>query len=215
MFNFNTPKWPTLDLETIKQRGRLLVIDDLDFPYKVLFEKDGYLIDKWDDVKDLHKLETGYYDLILLDLQGVAKELSPQEGRGLLKHIKKINPSQIVFAYSNAEWSLKNQDFFQIADKALAKNQDYYVFKQAVDEFLVKRFSIDYYLEKIEKAIPNSSYIDKHKVKFKMKKLILKKETAKIEDYLSSQSLDANTINTIATIANSAIGVFQICLTLL
>jgi CheY-like chemotaxis protein len=47
------------------------VIDDQDFPYKELFERDGYTVTKWDDVHDLAQLESGEFDLILLDLLGV------------------------------------------------------------------------------------------------------------------------------------------------
>ncbi len=33
------------------KRARLLVIDDADFPYLSLFERDGYTMEKWADVK--------------------------------------------------------------------------------------------------------------------------------------------------------------------
>jgi len=59
--------WPTIELSEIKKRARLLVIDDSDFPYQSLFERDGYTIEKWPDVTDLPKLESGFYDVVLLD----------------------------------------------------------------------------------------------------------------------------------------------------
>ena len=70
MFGFfsNRKDWPTLTLEDIKKRARLLVIDDEDFVYRSLFETDGYVMDKWDDVEDLSKLEQNFYDVIILDV---------------------------------------------------------------------------------------------------------------------------------------------------
>lgn len=58
----------------------MLVIDYADFAYQSLFERDGYTMEKWSDVDDLPKLEAGYYDLILLDLQGVGREQSAEQG---------------------------------------------------------------------------------------------------------------------------------------
>ena len=51
-------EWPSLSLEEIKKRSRILVIDDNEFFYLELFRNDEYSIDKWDDVEDLSKLET-------------------------------------------------------------------------------------------------------------------------------------------------------------
>jgi hypothetical protein len=71
--------WPETPFEEIKKRARLLVIDDDVFAYCELFKRDGYAIDQWSDVEDLNKLENGIFDLILLDIQGVGKTISPSE----------------------------------------------------------------------------------------------------------------------------------------
>lgn len=138
--------------EEIKKRAKILVIDDNDFAYTTLFTRDGYTIEKWDDIDNLERLENNYYDLILLDIQGVGQNESEEEGFGILKHIRKKSPAQIVIAFSNADWSLKYQDFFDLADKKLAKSQDYVEFKRVVDSLLEQRFDPNYYLEKISKV---------------------------------------------------------------
>ncbi|MGB3087490.1 MAG: hypothetical protein WBC53_07175, partial [Phycisphaerae bacterium] len=83
---------------------RIVVIDDEKeaFPLDVLASQ-GYAIDHWGDVKDLQKLETGFYDIIILDIGGVGQELdADNEGLGVLRHIKKVNPSQIVGLHRSA-----------------------------------------------------------------------------------------------------------------
>src|SRR5258706_2594560 len=102
---FPSPKWPELSIDESRKRARILVIDDQKFAYLELFKRDGYNIDKWEDVTDLQKLESGYYDVILLDIQGVARDISSDQRLGLLKHLHKVSPAQIVIAYSNADWS--------------------------------------------------------------------------------------------------------------
>jgi CheY-like chemotaxis protein len=101
-------KWPQPTIDEIRKRARILVIDDQEFPYAKLFERDGYSIKKWDDVDNLTELEQGDHDLILLDLQGVGKAESAEEGLGILKHIRTRRPAQIIIAYSNADWPLRN-----------------------------------------------------------------------------------------------------------
>jgi CheY-like chemotaxis protein len=103
MFDFFNKKtnWPSMKFEEMKKRARILVIDDKPFAYSKLFKNDGYNIEKWDDIKDLPKLETGYYDVILLDIQGVGTKQSVDQGFGILRHLRRENPSQIIVAYSS------------------------------------------------------------------------------------------------------------------
>lgn len=138
-------------LEEIKKRAKILVIDDSEFAYAPLFKRDGYTIEKWDDVENLEQLENNYFDLILLDIQGVGQNESEEEGFGILKHIREKSPAQIVIAFSNADWSLKYQGFFDLADSKLAKSQDYVEFKRIVDNLLTQRFNPNFYIEKIER----------------------------------------------------------------
>ncbi|MCY1434820.1 hypothetical protein D9M71_508940 [compost metagenome] len=152
---------PTFD--EIKKRAKILVIDDSEFAYLPLFSRDGYTVEKWDDVEKLDRLENNYYDIILLDIQGVGQNESEEEGFGILKHIKAKSPAQIVIAFSNADWSLKYQDFFDLADKKLAKSQDYVEYKRIVDDLLSQRFNPNFYLEKISK-IQNLNPIEKTKI---------------------------------------------------
>jgi hypothetical protein len=135
--------------EDMKQRTRILVIDDKRFPYQSRFQNDGYSIDKWNYAKSLTPLETNYYDIILLDQHGIGKG-DITDGMTLIKHIKKINPAQIIIAYSQSKFSLSDVSFFNAADGCLDKNEDYCVFKGKVDSLIIKRFSPEYYAEVIK-----------------------------------------------------------------
>lgn len=98
---------PEIPLEEIRKRARLLVIDDQGFNYKPLFEKDGYMLTEWRDVEDLTKLEDNSFDVILLDVNGVGKLISNEQGLGVLQHIRETSPTQLVIAFSNAKFDLK------------------------------------------------------------------------------------------------------------
>jgi CheY-like chemotaxis protein len=127
-----------------------LVVDDADFAYLELFKRDGYTVEKWDDVEDLAKMESGYFDVILLDMKGIAKSQSKDQGLGLIRHLKDVRPMQLIVAFSSADFSLKYKEFFDRADGVLATGADYVEFKQLVDSLLVRRFDPEYYLHRLD-----------------------------------------------------------------
>ena len=205
MFLRRRPKWPRVEHEDIVRRSRLLVIDDGDFPYLPLFERDGYTMEKWDDVEDLAALETGKFDVILLDLLGVGRAESADEGFGLLEHIRATNPAQIVVAYSNAEWSLEYQPFFEKADAALHKTQaDYVEFKRTVDRLLDQRFSLGFYLTRISTELGESSTAEALE---KAESAILAGEVASLTQYLKNRIADGATVDRVLMLVQAAAGV--------
>jgi len=197
--------WPQLPADEIRKRSKLLVIDDQQFDYVSLFEKDGYNIEKWDDIVDLPKLESGYYDVILLDIQGVGKQQSSNEqGFGILKHLKKVRPPQIIIAYSNADYAVKYQDFFSMADAAFSKASDYVDFKRKVDELLISRFSMGFYVDKIiALASPHTS--DMGKIRKLSRKAIAQRNANIVKPYLEGVIDDKELITTILRIIGCAI----------
>lgn len=183
ILNIFQKKWPEISIDEIRKRSRILVIDDSEFPYLPLFKKDEYQIEKWDDIEDLTKLEDGYYDLILLDIQGVGKDRSSEQGLGILKHIHTINPAQIIIAFSSADYSLKYHEFFQMADVALPKSTDYYSFKRTVDKLLCDRFSLGFYVDRICR-IAGDKFQNDQALKKLAQEAILTSSTKKLEEYL-------------------------------
>jgi CheY-like chemotaxis protein len=182
------------------------VIDDDVFTYKTLFKRDGYTIDKWNDVTDLTKLETGYYDIILLDIQGVGQDLSKEQGLGILKHLRQVNPTQIIIAYSNADWSLQYQEFFKLADATLAKNADYVDFKRIVDDLLQKRFTISFYLDKVV-GVVKDDVADTQHIRQLAEKAILSRSTEKLEKYLKVNLDKAEAVTAVISIIKSVMSI--------
>lgn len=200
------PRWTQLSITEIRKRARLLIVDDGEFFYLDLFRKDGYSIEKWNDVKDLPKLESGFYDIILLDIQGIGKKQSQDQGLGILRHLKKACPTQIVVAYSNADFSLKYKEFFDLANKVLAKQADYVDFKRAVDELLENRFSFGFYVESISRlAAPHIP--DVLKIQKATEKAIRTRNIQSLEKLLQKSETPLNIIEAIIRITKSAIEV--------
>jgi CheY-like chemotaxis protein len=200
-------------VDELRRRARILVVDDQEFAYLSLFRRDGYNVDKWEDVVDLQKLESGYYDLILLDIQGVGREHSADQGLGILKHLHRAAPAQIVIAYSNADWSLKYQAFFSMADAVLAKGKDYVEFKRTVDTLILRRFSLEFYVEKVVSLL-GEDIQDHAKLRDVARRSILKNAPVKLSDYLQSQTDNSDNISMAMQVAQVAIGIMQLAISL-
>jgi CheY-like chemotaxis protein len=199
-------KWPTFTSDEIRKRARLLVIDDGEFPYQGLFKRDGYAIDKWNDVENLSILERGAFDIILLDIHGVGSKESKEQGFGVLKHLRAATPAQIVIAYSNSDWSLKYQEFFDLADAKLDKRSDYVDFKKVVDDQLRRRFSLEFYVERALQTVGTRAP-DHQKLRKLVTKAILSRNPRPLEKYLTS-TLDTKDITDIVLrILQVAIGI--------
>lgn len=199
-------EWPEPTIDEIRKRARILVIDDQEFPYAQLFERDGYTTKKWDDVTNLTELEQGDYDLILLDLQGVGRAESSEEGLGVLKHIRTTCPAQIIIAYSNADWPLKNQPFFHMADATLQKSADYVEFKEKVDELLVQRFSLGFYVSRIQSELASHKQ-ELPALEKNSRDAILAGRADHLGKYLRNKVTDPAAIDGALQIANIAIGI--------
>jgi CheY-like chemotaxis protein len=203
------PEWPRLSHEEIVKRTRVLVIDDSEFPYQRLFKRDGYNIEKWADVRDLPALERGDYDVILLDLHGVGRSLSADQGLGVLAHLDDVNPTQIIIAYSNAEWSVEYQEFFSSADAVLHKTKDdYVVFKRTVDELLDSRFSLGFYVGRIERELADVAVSGQ--VVEKARRAMASGRTDGFKRYLRGHVDDPRTVDRVLAIIQVAIGVAQL-----
>lgn len=201
--------WPTVSQDEIRRRARVLVVDDADFAYMTLFERDGYRMDKWDDVTDLSKLESGYYDVILLDIHGVGAERSRDEGLGILRHLKKVAPAQIIVAYSNADWALKYQEFFDQADAVLDKRADYVDFKRTLDELLRHRFSLSFYVDRIA-TLAAGSHPDISALRTLAEEAILRREVRDLEAYLLDSRVDPRYLVMAMQVAQVAIALLQV-----
>lgn len=198
------PEWPSVSHSEIVKRARLLVIDDGEFPFEKLFTRDGYNVKKWDRIENLGELENGNFDLILLDLMGVGSEESLTDGLGLIEHLKERNPSEIVVAYSNSEFSVDAQPFFAQADAVLHKTRDDYVrFKRVVDELLEKRFSYGFYASVLDRELADFGPAATKRAR----KAIAKRNDDGLRQDLESYGVDLKTVDRVVTVVGIAIKV--------
>lgn len=113
----------SLSRDELLRRSRLLVVDDERPDIVDDLKKARFSVDYEADITrdNMHIIESSY-DLILLDYGNVGKSFGVDEGLSLLKHIKRINPSVVVIAYTSKALNSDQSDFFRLANGVLNKD---------------------------------------------------------------------------------------------
>jgi len=200
---------PSLTLEEVRKKARLLVIDDHVFPYTRLFERDGYHIERWPKIVNMSQLTDGHFDLILLDLHGVALSDSPEmQGLGVLQHVKSRNPTQLIVAYSAQDWSASYRDFFALADAVFRKDDEYLTFKGQVDELLLRRYTKGFFVSKMNEALGDNAVFVPKAVELALRTMTTGSDQ-RIKSYLSERITDQLTIDRVLAIIGIAVAIFK------
>ena len=203
-------KAPT-DFEELKKRTRIVVIDDEDsFPIQ-LFQNEGYAVDKWDKVKDYCKLENGFYDIIILDIKGIAEHISEDDGIGVLVDLKSKNPAQIIISFSQFGYDLNKVKFFQLADENITKPSDFLKIKKIIDNLILNQFKPERYISALNRLLEEKN-IDKkniRKLNIELSKAIQNKQKpnwAKSLDFITDK---ADLLKQSISLANTILKFFQ------
>ena len=134
---------PVLDPIFIRQRTGILVIDDDPSAFPVeLFQQAGYSITYWNKIENMQRLCDFTYDIIILDVMGVADKFDG-DGLDVLKLIKKNAPSQLIIAFSGSKSVQSKEEFWKLSDGALKKPIRFFECQQYLDDFIDKHISIN------------------------------------------------------------------------
>ncbi len=200
-----------LDFSELKKRTRIVVIDDEDsFPVN-LFQDEGYSIDKWDRVKDYGKLESGFYDIIVLDIQGVADHISADDGLGVLESIKNHNPAQIIIAFSQHSFDLSKSKFWELADEKIAKPSDFLKIKKIIDNLISTKFKPERYINTLKQVLRKNNVSEKDitKIEASLSKTIENKDTPNWKKIVESINSKTELTNQVISLGSTIIKFFQ------
>jgi DNA-binding NarL/FixJ family response regulator len=137
----------------IKQRIKILLIDNDKSLNVEQFNEEGYSMEYWPKVKSLKELNQGNYDIIILDIKDVAKDYSEEDGFGVLKSIKQNNPHQIVIAFSAHSYDFSKKKFWDMADEAIDKPAGFIEMKEVLDNVILKSFNAKEDIRKLRTRI--------------------------------------------------------------
>lgn len=155
----------SVSIEDVRKRARTLVIDDQEWPAQAMFERDGYHVERWAEIKNLSQLTDGHFHVILLDVNGVGLKEDPKlQGLGILSAIKSSNVAQPVILYSAAKQGLSSSSYIQLADAVLDKKSSYIEFKRQVDDLLLRTASPAYFVAQMNRVLGEQAALAPHAV---------------------------------------------------
>lgn len=191
---------PPPSIEAVRKQARVLVIDDHVLPAQKTFERDGYHFERWSSIKNLSQLTDGHYHLILLDIQGVGLEESPDlQGLGILKHIKISNPAQPVMVYSAQPHSVSSNEYLMMADAVLDKGMSYVEYKERVDDILLRRATPGYFIAAMNRELAEDAALVPRAVT-KALRAMTRGNPDPLARYLQANLSDAKKVDRILTI---------------
>ena len=93
----------TCPRDQLIKNSRTLIIDDEEPQLRQDLEGLGFAITWAKDIdqKLQQQIESGIFDLILLDFAGVGASMGPDQGLDILRHVKRVCPAVIVLAYTS------------------------------------------------------------------------------------------------------------------
>lgn len=135
---------PELGREELIHRCRILVIDDQRPALIDDLTRSGFSVDYDPSGDDMGNVEKHLFDLILLDFGGVGEKYGKDQGLSLLRHIKRINPSQFVLAYtSKSLLPHQSSDFYRLTDATLLKDAGIQESFEKIEESLRQAVRVD------------------------------------------------------------------------
>lgn len=178
-----------ISFDSIKKIGKIVVIDDdiNSFPINE-FKDFGYNIDLYTQVDHhlLKRLKNGEYDVIVLDINGIAqKSISIDDGFGILINIKEHHPHQVIIAFSGATYDIEKNDFFNKADFFMRKPIDLIKAEEKIDLAMHKAINLQYYLDDLKYLSHNKGFSENEikKITNVIDKYTLKPTPKSYEDF--------------------------------
>jgi DNA-binding NarL/FixJ family response regulator len=133
-----------LGRDDLIHRCRILVIDDERPALIDDLTRTGFSVDYDSSGDDMGNVEKHLYDLILLDFGGVGEKYGKDQGLSLLRHIKRINPSQFVLAYTSKSLPPhQSSDFYRLTDGTLSKDAGIQESFEKIEESLKEAVKVD------------------------------------------------------------------------
>ncbi len=155
------------ELEQLKLKARIALVDDDEITHVKRLQKDGYNIVDLSDITEIDDFIRRKYHVVILDIQGIGKNISEtSEGWGILKYLKSECPHLVVIMFTGADWSVtKYKHLVDLADDFMGKDLEFLDFKSKLDAAIRKAFSPKFHFEierkKLTQEISNAETFEK------------------------------------------------------
>lgn len=114
-----------------------------------------------------------------------------------------------MIAYSAQPWNVANREYFALADEVLDKNRAEYVdFKQTVDDLLLRRASVGYFIAKMNGVLGDQAALAPKAVP-KALRAFKTSSTDGLQRYLSDKVPDTKQVQRVVAIIGVGVKVIR------
>lgn len=151
-----------IDPTVLRRRIQVLVVDDNKASWQPFerLKQESYNITFWEKIESIERLERGDFDVIILDIGGVAGDFGGQDGLEILQVLKEHNPSQVIIAYSGQTFDVGKRAFWLVADDALPKPADPIKCKEVLDHAIREKITVKHYWSAAAIMLKNAGLTD-------------------------------------------------------
>ena len=150
------------DFNEAKRRCRIVLIDDdptalpLD---EVVKDQYGIVQYKIVDAELLQRCESGAYDIVILDYNGIAPvSITPHDGFGIFDRIRRANPEQYIIAISAQTYDISKTAYFSEANDWLKKPTDLATTKNKIDAGIRYLFDKTAVIQRLKVAMAQEGF---------------------------------------------------------
>lgn len=137
---------PIADLDDLKKRTKIVVIDDEVDSFPVAgIQNFGFTVEYWNllDSNKLKRLENNEFDIIILDILDIVdtNDLGDKNGIDILKILKNKNSNQVIVAFSGSTYDVSKGEFWKLADDFMKKPVGLLDTKEKLEQIIKDKFS--------------------------------------------------------------------------
>ena len=143
------------NIAKLRKKIKILMIDDEEYDIFDVLKDRGYNIYYKNEISYVE--ETEPFDIIILDIKGVAKKFSsPYEGFGFAKEVKMLYPNKIVLCYSGTCNAEINEELSNnVIDGFINKDTSSDKWSVKLDSYIKKYLNIYYQWQQINSKLIN------------------------------------------------------------
>ena len=139
----------------VLRRGRIAILDDEEPEMLQDLQKEGLAVTHLSSTEDpqFHALAEGAYDLLLLDYGGIGQRFGQDQGLDVLKHLKRINPSLRILAFTARTFDASKADFFRLCDGVIKKDAGIRETLEQIEVHLSEVLTPSFQLDALARAV--------------------------------------------------------------
>ncbi len=198
------------NIQQLRSRVKILIVDDEEYGIVDILKERKYSIFYKNDID--YSIEAEPFDIIILDIRGIAKKMSSSmEGFAMAHEIKKVYPHKKVLCFSGAVIESGVAEKLSYIDGYIPKDNSPDQWADKLDEIIKNYVSIEYHQTVLENQLKSLSYNedDIREISKEFANTFKNKSFDKLSNLLVDKIKNVEAVTSILGIVFNLLGIFS------